>query len=229
MDIPRHIAIIPDGNRRWARARGLPIVEGHRKGAQTLDTLAEAVKELDIKVSSFWAFSTENWDRAETEVRMLMQLFEQTFKRYFQKLIDNKIRFIHLGRKDRMPKSLLTMMQEVERKTRKFGEHHFALALDYGGQDEIIRAIQKIRGSNFDIRSLTRENFGQFLDTKELPYPNPDLVIRTGGEMRTSGFLTWQTEYTEFMFVKKYFPDFTAHDLKNCVKEYAKRQRRFGK
>lgn len=229
MNVPKHVAIIPDGNRRWAKERGLPIIEGHRKGAQRLGELAKTIKELDIKVVSFWAFSTENWDRTEMEVRLLMGLFELTFKKYTQKFIENKIHFIHIGRKDRIPRSLLKKIQETEQKTKEFNTHYFALALDYGGKDEIIRAIQKIKTSNIDTQKLTKDLFEDFLDTKELPYPNPDLIIRTGGEMRTSGFLIWQSEYAEFIFVKKYFPDFTAQDLKDCIKEYSKRQRRFGK
>lgn len=229
MNIPNHVAIIPDGNRRWARTRALPIIEGHRRGAQRLEELAKTIKEFDIKVVTFWAFSTENWDRTEIEVRLLMSLFELTFKKYTQKLIENKIHFTHIGRKDRIPGSLLKKIQEAELKTKNFNTHYFALALDYGGKDEIIRAIQKIKDSSIDFQTLKKERFDDFLDTRDLPYPNPDLIIRTGGEMRTSGFLIWQSEYAEFIFVKKYFPDFTSKDLQNCIQEYSKRQRRFGK
>lgn len=229
MDVPLHVAIIPDGNRRWAKEKGLPAFEGHRKGAERLNELAETAKKLNIKVATFWAFSTENWNRSKEEVGMLMKLFERVFKTYIKKLIKNSIRFIHLGRKDRIPVTLRNLIKEAEEKTRKFQEHYFALALDYGGCDEIIRAVKKMGETHVPFKNLTKEHFGQFLDTKELPYPNPDLIIRTGGEMRTSGFLIWQSEYAEFISVPKYFPDFTGNDLKNCIKEYAKRQRRFGK
>lgn len=227
--IPKHIAIIPDGNRRWARARGLPIIEGHRRGAQRLEELAKAIKELDIKIVTFWAFSTENWDRTGEEIKGLMTLFEYTLKKYLDNLIKNKINFRHIGRKDRLSPSLLRLMYVTENKTKQFNKHYFVLGLDYGGRDEIIRAIKKMRETDFSLEDLTKEKFGKFLDTEELPYPNPDLIIRTGGEMRTSGFLIWQSEYAEFIFVKKYFPDFTAKDLQNCIQKYSKRQRRFGK
>lgn len=224
MLIPRHVAIIPDGNRRWARKRGLPVIEGHRKGSETLGELAKVAKELNIHTVSFWAFSTENWDRTRGEVRGLMALFEHAFKKRFHDLIKNKIHFHHIGRKDRIPASLLQLINETEKKTKQFNTHYFVLGLDYGGRDEILRAIKKI-----EIKNLNEENFSALLDTSGLPYPYPDLVIRTGGEKRTSGFMIWQTAYSEWIFHPKYFPDFTPKDLQNCIREYSKRQRRFGK
>lgn len=222
MNVPHHIAIIPDGNRRWARDRNLPIFEGHRKGAERLKELAETAKELDIKVATFWAFSTENWERTKEEVVMLMSLFERVFQKYSQKLIENKIHFTHLGRKDRLPKRLLTLIHETEEKTNQFRDHYFALALDYGGRDEVMRATQQMSNIN-------KKELDQFLDTKDLPYPYPDLVIRTGGEQRTSGFMIWQAAYSEWIFYPAYFPDFTPADLKKCIEVYIERKRRFGK
>jgi len=224
MLIPRHIAIIPDGNRRWARKKGLPVVEGHRKGAEMLGELAKIAKELNIHTVSFWAFSTENWDRTKKEVHALMALFEQGFKKHFSDLIKNKIHFYHIGRKDRISESLLRLISQTEKETKQFRTHYFVLGLDYGGRDEVLRAAKKISNSK-----LNEEQFNQFLDTKDLPYPYPDLVIRTGGEQRTSGFMIWQTAYSEWIFHPKYFPDFTPQDLRNCIREYSKRQRRFGK
>lgn len=226
---PKHIAFILDGNRRWARERGLPSIEGHRKGMEALEKIAETAKKLDVRVMTCWAFSTENWNRTKQEVTALMTLFEQSLKKFFKNLQENKIRLIHIGRKDRLPKKLVQLIIKTEKDTRQFKDYFFVIALDYGGKDEIIRAIARANNSGFPVGNLNRDNFDQFLDTKDLPYPNPDLIIRTGGEVRLSGFMMWQNEYSELMFVKKYLPDFTPEDLKHCIAKYMKRQRRFGK
>jgi undecaprenyl diphosphate synthase len=232
MDTPKHIAIIPDGNRRWARERNLPVIEGHRKGAEVVLKLIKKAKKLDIKILSFWAFSTENWERMKKEVSGLMRLFEQAINANLNNIIKNKIRFIHIGRKDRLSTSLRKTITTAQEESKDFNQHYFVLALDYGGRDEILRAINKLR-ENFKFQisnfKLDEEGFKQFLDTKDLPYPDPDLVIRTSSEMRTSGFMIWQAAYAEWIFHPKYFPDFTPEDFEECIKEYQKRQRRFGK
>lgn len=231
MNIPNHVAIILDGNRRWAKKNGLPVIEGHKKGAEAVLKLIKKGKELGIRIGSFWAFSTENWDRSEIEIRGLMILFKHFINRYADSIIKNKVRFVHIGRKDHLPKDIVRKIMYLEGKTNTFTEYYFVLALDYGGRDEILRAIQKIQSrlNRDEIRKLTEENFKQFLDTKDLPYPYPDLVIRTGGEMRTSGFMSWQIAYSELLFSPKYLPDFTPKDLGLAINEYSKRQRRFGK
>lgn len=212
------MAIIPDGNRRWAKKRGLPVIEGHRKGAEVALKLLKKIKELDIKVLTFWAFSTENWRRKKEEQRALLSLFEKVADKYFNDVFKNKIHFVHIGRKDRISKKLREKITELEEKTKQFKDHYFVMALDYGGHDEISRAVEKYG-----------KNFAQFLDTRGLPYPNPDLVIRTSSEMRTSGFMIWQAAYSEWIFYPKYFPDFTPDDFEKCIEEFKRRQRRFGR
>jgi len=227
--LPKHIGIIVDGNRRWAKEKNLPALEGHRQGFIALRKIIKKSRELGIRIITIWGFSTENWNRSKEEINYLMKFFEKMLDSYLKDAMKNKIRIIHLGRKDRLNENLRKKIFETEEKTKLFNQHYLCIALDYGGQDEIIRATNKIFNSHFSIFNVTRENFNQFLDTKDLPYPNPDLIIRTSGEMRTSGFLIWQTAYSEYIFIKKYFPDFTEDDFEKCIKEYSKRQRRFGK
>jgi len=226
--IPVHVAIIADGNRRWAKQRGLPTMEGHRKGAETTKKLMKKAKELGIKIMTFWVFSTENWKRTQDEVGYLMRLFEEIIETQVQEALKEKTRIIHLGRKDRLPESLRKKIKSAEERTKHFTEHYFVIALDYGGKDEIIRAIQKIKKAD-DTTPITEESITLHLDTNVLPQPEPDLVIRTSGEERTSGFMTWQTAYSEYYFSPLYFPDFGPEALEKAVLEYGKRKRRFGK
>jgi len=228
-NLPKHIAVIPDGNRRWAKSKGLSVIEGHRKGAKVVLQLIEKAKELNIHTLAFWAFSTENWGRMKKEVDALMIILLRGLMANVNKALKNRIRFIHIGRKDRLSTALKKQIEQIERLTKEFTDYYFVLALDYGGRDEILRAFQRISNFKFRISNLNEKSFNQFLDTKDLPYPNPDLVIRTGGEMRTSGFMLWQTEYSEWIFSDKYFPDFTPEDFEECIKEYSRRQRRYGK
>lgn len=228
-NVPNHIAIIPDGNRRWAKERGLPTFEGHRRGYEAGRKLVEKIRELGISTVTFWAFSTENWNRSKEEVGYLMKLYETFIDRNLEDALKEKVKIIHLGRKDRIPKSLLKKINQAEEKTKGFKEYYLNIALDYGGHDEIIRAIQRLKDSNFKVQSLTAETFGQFLDTNSQPYPNPDLIIRTSDEERLSGFMPWQSEYSEFYFADCYFPDFNEEELEKAIHEYAKRKRNFGR
>lgn len=215
MIIPNHIAIIPDGNRRWAKEKGLPTFEGHKKGLENIITLGKVLRKLNVKIFTVWGFSTENWKRTKEEVKYLMNLFKNIIDKYLKESLKNKTRLIHLGRKDRFNKILKNKIIEAEEKTKKFDKHYFCIALDYGGQDEIIRAIKKIKNT----KQITKEIFNNFLDTKDLPYPNPDLIIRTGKEKRLSGFMLWQSEYSELYFSKKYFPDFNENDLLKALND----------
>ncbi|MCX7881187.1 MAG: polyprenyl diphosphate synthase [Patescibacteria group bacterium] len=223
----KHIAIIPDGNRRWARERGLPTFFGHKKGFDQSISLSKKSRELGIKILTFWAFSTENWKRSKEEVNYLMKLYEEMIDKNLKEALREKVRIIHLGRKDRLNQKLKEKIIDAEEKTKHFNKYYLTIALDYGGVDEILRTINKIK--KLKINNLDEKIFEKNLDTKDLPYPNPDLVIRTSGEVRTSGFMIWQTAYSEWIFYPKYFPDFTPSDLEKCVKEYQERQRRFGK
>lgn len=225
--IPTHLAIIPDGNRRWARERGLPTFEGHRRGYQRGIELGKKAREWGIKYLTFWAFSTENWNRTQEEINYLMKIFKNLVDQYLKEALRDKIKIIHLGRKDRIDQELRDKISIAEEKTRNFNHYYLNLALDYGGRDEIIRAIKKTTAINNNSFEITQDNFSQFLDTFEIP--DPDLIIRTSGEIRTSGFMIWQSVYSEWIFSPKYFPDFTPADLEKCLEEFARRQRRFGR
>ena len=220
--LPDHIAIIPDGNRRWAREHGLPTLEGHRKGFDVGVKIARYIRSLGVHTLTIWAFSTENWNRKREEVSYLMRLYEVMLDKFFDEALKDNVRIVHLGRKDRIPKSLLKKIEDVEQKTRDNTKYILNIALDYGGRDEVLRAIKKLG-------NLTEESFPKFLDTTGQPYPNPDLIIRTSGEMRTSGLMIWQAAYAEFYFLQKHFPDLIEKDIDNALEEFAKRQRRFGK
>ena len=198
-------------------------MEGHRRGTEVVLRLVNKAKQLDIKVLTFWSFSTENWGRMKAEVDGLMTIIIKGLSINLNKALENRIRFIHIGRKDRLSAALKKQIEEMEEMTKTFNDYFFVLALDYGGRDEILRAFQRANSK------LNIDNFNHFLDTKDLPYPNPDMVIRTGGEKRTSGFMLWQAEYSEWIFYDKYFPDFTVQDFESCINEYKQRKRRFGK
>ncbi|PIV09351.1 di-trans,poly-cis-decaprenylcistransferase [Candidatus Roizmanbacteria bacterium CG02_land_8_20_14_3_00_36_15] len=227
--LPNHVAIIPDGNRRWAKERGLPTLVGHQKGFQKAIDIGKKARQMGIKILTLWAFSTENWQRSKEEVGYLMGIYKRLIDKYLKEALKEQMRIVHLGRKDRIDDVLRKKIDAAEEKTKNFNKYYLAIALDYGGRDEVLRCAQQIQSSKFKGQNLTKKVFENFLDTKDLPYPNPDLIIRPGGENRLSGFMLWQSEYAELMFIKKYFPDFTPADFEECVKKYMGRQRRFGK
>lgn len=225
MDKPsglNHIAVIADGNRRWARERNLPSFEGHRQGFENIKKLSKKGKELGVKVMTFWVFSTENWKREEKEVGYLMGLAEKVIEAQMEEAIAEETRIVHIGRKDRLPEILRKKVENAEEKTKHFTKYYFVIALDYGGHDEINRAIKKMTLAQSD-------KIDGFLDTHALPFPNPDLIIRTGGEERLSGFMTWQSAYSEYFFSPLRFPDFGPDALTSAIQEFNTRKRRFGK
>ncbi|OFW63292.1 MAG: di-trans,poly-cis-decaprenylcistransferase [Actinobacteria bacterium RBG_13_63_9] len=227
MSVPEHLAIIPDGNRRWARAHGLPEAEGHRRGAEVVENLMWQCRDWGVSVLTFWGFSTENWERSDTEVGYLMDLFTDLIKRNVSELERNSVRFRHLGRRDRIPKRLRAAIDDAERRTRECSDFHFNLCLDYGGRDEIVRAVRCIVEEGLGPDGITEQTLGEHLDTRGLP--DPDLIVRTSGELRLSGILPYQSVYTEFAFVDKHFPDMTADVLREVFQDYSGRKRRFGK
>ena len=196
-NIPQHISIIMDGNRRWAKERGLPSLEGHRKGAENLEKLLDYCKKRGIKCVSTWAFSTENWKRSEDEKKYLFDLMREAVKKHSATCLEKESRFIHLGRKDRIPEDLKNSIMEIEEKTKGFTDFTFAIAIDYGGHDELMRTIKKLEEEKLEI---TTENIESHLDTNKLP--QVDLIIRTGGDYRLSGFMSWQCAYAELFFTK---------------------------
>lgn len=227
--VPDHVAIIADGNRRWARERNLPTLEGHRRGFDNMLTIGKKAREMGVKIFTVWVFSTENWSRAEAEVKYLMQLGEQVINAQLKIALRDKTRIVHIGRKDRIPLSLRKKIREAEEQTRLFDTHYFVIALDYGGRDEVVRAMKAAASAKKSYQAIREEDITAHLDTNVLPRPEPDLIIRTSGEERTSGFMIWQGAYSEYIFSKKRCPEFTVSDFEKSLEEYARRKRRFGK
>ena len=223
LNTPAHIAIIPDGNRRWAVKRGLPTLEGHRQGAVNFEKLLDKAKELNVRAITGWFWSTENWSRKEDEKEYLFDLARQLIKQYKEKTVKEGIRFIHLGRKDRIPEDILAEVKDLEEKTKDNHDFMFGLAMDYGGHDELLRCIAQLKTQDLEINT---ENIENHLDTHLMPMP--DLIIRTGGEKRLSGFLSWQAEYAELYFSDLFFPDFGPKQLEEAIKDFSQRERRFG-
>lgn len=228
-NIPNHIAIIPDGNRRFAKAHNLPSFEGHRRGFEVALKVGRKIRSLGVNTMTMWAFSTENWNRTKEEVDYLMKMYERFVSKNLKEAMREKIKIIHIGRKDRIPKTLLEKLKNSVEKTKNFKNYILNIAIDYGGRDEIIRAIKRMENGKWKMENLTENNFNQFLDTANQPYPNPDLIIRTSGEERTSGLMIWQGAYAEYVFFKKHFPELKDEDIDAAVEEYSRRQRRFGK
>lgn len=227
--IPTHIAIIADGNRRWAKEHGLPTLEGHRRGAETVKALSKRAKALGVKIITFWVFSTENWKRTLEETGYLMNLFDTFIDREREEAIREKTRIIHMGRKDRIPEGLKKKIIQAEEETKHFTDYYFVVALDYGGRDEVLRAVQKMINDQSSITNITEAEMNKYLDTRDLPQAEPDLIIRTSGEERLSGFMTWQSAYSEYYFSPLMFPDFGPEALVKAIDKYGERKRRFGK
>jgi len=221
--VPVHIGIIPDGNRRWAKAKGFPTFEGHRKGVENFDRLLYKAREMGIKYVTWWGFSTENWKRSDDERSYLFDLGRELLKRYKQKFIDEKARFIHVGRKDRLDKDIVALLTDVEESTKQFTDFTVAIGVDYGGKDCIVRAVKKLL---LEGKEPSDETIKQSMETRDLP--PLDLVIRTGGEQRISGFMLWEIDYAEFYFVNAFFPDFGPEELQKSVQDFMNRERRFG-
>lgn len=226
--VPNHIAIIPDGNRRWARAKGLYTLMGHKAGFERAVELARAARQMGIHTFSLWGFSTENWDRTIEEINYLMKLYEKLVDDYLNEAIKDGVKIIHLGRKDRIPKSLLKKIVYAEEKTKNNKKYIANICIDYGGQDDILRAVKEIIKDGVSANDVDSELMGKYLDTRDQPYPYVDLMIRTSGEQRTSGLLLWQAAYAEMYWEDGHFPDFTPEKLKQAVLDYSRRRRRFG-
>jgi len=224
--VPRHIAIIPDGNRRWAREKGLGASYGHYTAAspEHVTSLFEEAKKLGAKYMTLWGFSTENWNRDKREIKAIFNYILENIEEFSKNAKENKIRFRHLGRKDRLPRKLVNELIKLERETEDYNEFNVQLCLDYGGRDEMIRAVNSLLKKGK--RKISEEDFLEFLDSREIP--DPDLIIRTSGEQRTSGFMPFQSVYAELYFADVYFPEFDASELRKAVYEFGRRTRRFG-
>ncbi len=225
--LPQHVVIIPDGNRRWAAQRGLPAEYGHRRGAEVALDLLWQCKDWGIPVLTFWAFSTDNWNRNPAEVNSLLEMLTEFLRSNISQLRENRVRFRHLGRKDRIPNALAIALQEAEHETCSFSDYAFNLALDYGGQDEILRAIRGIVDLNIQSEHINSDTVRAFLDTKDIP--DPDLIIRTSGETRLSGIMPYQSIHSELLFLNVHFPDLSSSVLRGALEEFARRRRSYGK
>lgn len=225
-NIPQHIAIIMDGNRRWAKKRMLKSSEGHRKGYENFKKIAQKCYDLGVKTFTVYAFSAENWKRSKDEVSYLMKLFETILKKEKDFFMKNGIKLNVIGQVERLPIVLRKIIDEVMEKTKDNKKGILNLAVSYGGRQEIIDAIKKILQEKVSPGKLNEDFFKKYLYTKD--QRDPDLLIRTGGEQRLSGFLPWQSVYSELYFSDKLWPDFSEEDLEKVIKDYQNRQRRFG-
>ncbi len=224
--IPRHIAIIMDGNGRWAVSRGRPRLAGHRAGTENLRQIIEACVEFGVEYLTIYAFSTENWGRPVEEVRGLMRILEDVLDRELPKLHKNGVKLRHIGRLDRLKPSLKQKVLDGIELTKNNNRLKLNVAFNYGGRDEIVWAIRKIIESGVAPDEVTDELVSQYLFTAGVP--DPDLIIRTSGELRGSNFLIWQGAYAEWYFPTPYWPDFDKEELRKALHEYASRDRRYG-
>lgn len=222
-NIPVHVALLMDGNRRWAKGNKLPKLEGHRRSANNLEEIMTHAKKLGIKYLTLWAFSTENWRRDKKEVDYLFDLLREFTKRYKKKFLAEKNRYKHIGRKDRIPNDVKAIIEDLEKSTKEFDTFTVITAIDYGGRDDILRAVKNLNNSG---KKVNQKNISDFLDTKGIP--DPDLIIRTGGELRLSGFMAWQAAYSELYFTDTLFPEFGPKELEKAIKDFSKRKRNFG-
>ncbi len=227
---PRHIAIIMDGNGRWAKERGLPRLEGHRVGAESVREVLEACIELGVEYLTLFAFSSENWNRPESEVKSLMSLLDRFLKEKAKDLDRQKVRLLAIGQIERLPAATRKLIAQIEERTAKHEAMTLVLALSYGAREEIVAAARSLAedavAGRISPDAIDNELFASRLQTAGIP--DPDLLIRTSGEMRVSNFLLWQISYSELMIVKKFWPEFRQRDLFEAVDEYKRRHRRFG-
>jgi undecaprenyl diphosphate synthase len=222
----RAVAIIMDGNGRWAERQGLPVAEGHRAGTRALRRTVEAAIDLAVESLSVFAFSTENWSRPPEEVELLMEIFTETIERELPDLVRQGVRVRFIGRRDRAPDELRERMEELEEETRHNERLNLWIAFDYGGRDELVQAARRLVESGIDPREVDENALSAHLYAPDLP--DPDLLIRTSGELRISNFLLWQLAYAELVFVDTLWPDFGAAQLREALADYARRRRRFG-
>ena len=230
MNIPNHVAIILDGNGRWAKSKGMPRNYGHVKGCVNLEKICGIAKDLGIKYLTVYAFSTENWKRSKEEVDGLMKLFRNYTKKCIKIAKKNKMRVRILGEPSAFDEDLQESIRELEEFSRDYDELHFQLALNYGSRDEIARAVKKMmrdqEAGKLEWETVTEDTISNYLDTAGLP--DPDLMIRTSGEERLSNFLLWQLAYTEFYFTPVPWPDFGRDELIQAIEKYNSRDRRYG-
>jgi len=226
LKVPRHVAIIMDGNRRWAKQRGLPPIMGHQEGAEALADVLRAASELGVKTLTVYTFSTETWKRPQNEVEDLMNIFELYLMRKREQMVRDGVCLDAIGDLSRLPERVLKAFYQTKKATERCDRIHLVLALNYGGRDEIRRALVKILEEKIPPDQLTEECIARHLDTHR--FGDPDLLIRTSGEMRVSNFLLWQISYTEIFSTEILWPDFSPRELFEAVLAFQKRSRRLG-
>jgi undecaprenyl diphosphate synthase len=226
-NIPNHIVLFPDGNRRWAKQKNIASIEGHMQGYKNLLDFSEWCKNRGVKVLTAFGFSTENWNRPKEEVDYLMKLLEKCLLDNLEKYAKDNVRVRAIGQRDRIPESLKKAIQTAEESTKDNKSLHLNLAISYGGKWDILQAVKKIVEEKIPVEKINEELFENYLSTAGLPAP--DLVIRAGGEKRMSNFVLWQAAYSELYFSEKLWPDFTEQDFDQAMEEFDKRSRRFGK
>lgn len=223
---PAHVGLILDGNRRWAKAQGLPKLEGHKKGYENLGTIVDYAFSRGVQHISAYIFSTENWNRSKDEVEYLMGLLPIVFKKNLRRYIKDEVRIHWLGSDHNLSQKQRDLIQNALEKTKDFDKHHLSLCFNYGGRQEIVDAAKKAAEAGAINAAMTAEEFAQYLYEPEVPAI--DLLIRTSGEQRLSNFMMWRSAYSELLFVPQAWPAFTIADFDDALKEYARRNRRFG-
>ncbi|SDH38606.1 undecaprenyl diphosphate synthase [Pseudobutyrivibrio sp. 49] len=230
MNVPEHIAIILDGNGRWAKSKGMPRTYGHTVGAKNVETICRAAHDLGVKYVTMYAFSTENWSRPDDEVKALMKLLGEYIKTCMRTAKKDNLRVRFIGDLTRLDEKLRKAIDELTEYSSQFTGLTLTIAINYGSRDEMTRAIRKVasdvKDGKIDVESIDESLFGSYLDTKDIP--DPDFMIRTSGEQRLSNYLLWQLAYAEFYFTPVAWPEFTPDELKKAIEEYDKRNRRFG-
>ncbi len=229
-NLPKHIGIIMDGNRRWAKAKGIPIGLGHKEGAKTLEKIVRYANKIGIKHITVFAFSTENWKRTKDEVSTLMNLLQSYLDDYSKRADSENIKVNILGTREGLSEKMIKQIDKCMERTKNNTGIVFNIALNYGGRQDLIQAVKNIssqvKENKIVIDDITEQTISDNLYTEG--QPDPDLIIRTSGELRLSGFLTWQSVYSELLFIKKYWPDFDEKDLDEAIEEYQRRKRNFG-
>ncbi len=228
--LPRHVAIIMDGNGRWAQRQGMPRIEGHRRGANTVREIVTAAAELGIEQLTLYCLSSENWKRPAAELSFLMFLLEKYLIEERKEIVRQELRFSTIGLIDQLPEAIQAEIQETKSQTEQFSGMRLCLALNYGGRQEIVNAVQKlaheVQEGRLDPDAIDEKMIGSALDTSGMP--DPDLVIRTAGEMRFSNFLLWQISYSELWVTEKHWPEFSRDDFHQALGDFSRRNRRFG-
>jgi undecaprenyl diphosphate synthase len=221
---PKHVAIIMDGNGRWATEKGLDRSEGHIKGYENIKPIVIAAKKLGIKFLTIYAFSTENWNRSKEEIEFILNLAASVIDKESDELNKNNVNITHLGSKDKMPKDMLNKIQRSEKLTKNNKDFFLSVAFNYGSRNQIVQSINNIIQSNE--KKITEKKFSESLSKNQ--FPDPDLIVRTGGQKRLSNFLLWESAYSELFFLDLFWPDFSEKDLSSVMEEFSKRKRNFG-